>query len=113
MEKVNHYRQIVRQLVSDLGTRKNKSGSSIKYQVITDDKTGNYLLLRNGWKGETRFYGAIVHIEVTDVGKVWLHQDNTDLVVADMLLEQGVPAKDIVLGFHAPIMRPETEFALG
>jgi len=60
-----------------------------------------------------QIYGCIIHIEVTEEGKVWLHQDSTDYIVADLLLDKGIPRQDIVLGFHAPIMRADTEFSVG
>jgi len=111
MEKIKQYRIISKKLIAELGNRKNQASHGLKYQVINDDGIGNYLLLRNGWKGSSRFYGIIVHIEVTDKGKVWLHQDNTDLIIADMLLERGVSESDLVLGFHPPAMREETGMA--
>ncbi|MCB0564075.1 MAG: XisI protein [Phaeodactylibacter sp.] len=113
MEKVKSYREIARDIINKLGTEKHFATSVIRYQVIIDDHSGNYLLFRNGRKGETRIYGCIVHIEVTDDGKVLLHQDSTDFIVADMMLEKGIPKQDIVLGFHAPIMRADTEFSVG
>lgn len=106
------YRAIAKNLVIELGKRKNLSSRDLRYQSICDDTTGNYLLLRNGWKGSSRFYSIIVHIEVTDDGKAWLQQDNTDLIIADMLLERGVAENDLVFGFHPPAMRGEMEIAV-
>jgi len=34
------------------------------------------------------------------------------LIVVDWFLERGIPKKDIVLGWHPPGMRKETEFAV-
>jgi len=51
-------------------------------------------------------------MQVREDGRVWLHEDNTDLIVVDWLLERGIPKKEIVLGWHAPSMRPDTEFAV-
>ncbi len=48
-----------------------------------------------------------MHIEVATDKKVWIHQDNTDLIIADMLIEKGIQEKDIILAFHAPMMREE------
>ena len=36
----------------------------------------------------------------------------TEIGVANELVEQGVPKKDIVLGFHIPYRRQFTEFAV-
>jgi hypothetical protein len=44
-------------------------------------------------------------------GKFWIEQDLTKEGITTELLEEGVPKEDIVLAFHAPELRPLTEFA--
>lgn len=44
---------------------------------------------------------------------LWIQHDGTEIGIATQLLELGVPADDIVLGFQAPDIRPYTEFAVG
>ncbi|HMQ49032.1 MAG TPA: element excision factor XisI family protein [Saprospiraceae bacterium] len=113
MEKVALYRSIAKLIIAALGQKKGVSKHKIRYQTIFDEQNGNYILLRNGWKGSIRFYNIIVHIEVDENGLVWLHQDNTDLIIADLLMEKGIPRDHIVLAFHPPIARPDTTFATG
>ena len=108
MEKITQYKAIVKAIVSAAA----RPDDPIFTQTIFDEDSGNYLLMMNGWEGEHRFYACLIHIEVKPDGKIWVHQDNTDLIVVDQLLEKGVPKKDMVLGFHAPIMRGDTEFAV-
>ncbi|MDD1428313.1 XisI protein, partial [Dolichospermum sp. ST_sed9] len=43
--------------------------------------------------------------------KIWIQHDGTEVGIATLLLEKGVPKEDIVLGFHSPDMREFTEFA--
>jgi hypothetical protein len=107
MDIVKKYKHIVSQWIIAIGERKNKPNRPIRYQVITDEHTGNYLLIRNGWRGTTRFYTNLIHIEVTADAKVLLHQDNTDLIIADELVEVGIPESDIVLAFNAPMLQRE------
>jgi len=107
MEKVAKYKAIAKEVLSAITDRKNRSRHSATYQLIADEANGNYLLLRNGWQGGTRLYGIIIHVDVKEDGKVWLQQDATDLVVADLLLEKGVAAEDLVLGFLTPTMRED------
>jgi hypothetical protein len=107
MEKIAKYKAIAKEVLSALTDRKNRSRRSATYQLIADEANGNYLLLRNGWQGGTRLYGIIIHVDVKEDGKVWLQQDATDLVVADLLLENGVAAEDLVLGFMTPAMRED------
>jgi hypothetical protein len=109
MEILKRYRTVAKEILSEIATRKNRSRRTTTYQLIADEATGNYLLLRNGWQGGVRLYGIIIHIEVTPDAKVWLQQDATDLIVADLLLERGVATEDLVLGFMTPVMRADME----
>lgn len=43
--------------------------------------------------------------------KIWIEEDWTKQGIANDLLDAGVPAEDIVLGFQHPSKRPLTEFA--
>jgi hypothetical protein len=53
----------------------------------------------------TYYYGNIIHITVKPDGKVWLHQDGTNLNVALKLVDKGIAKNEIVLGFKAPVER--------
>lgn len=111
MERVKKYKKLCEKLVQGIYKEFLGSDDDIRNQIISDRDTGNYLLLMNGWRGESRFYGILIHLEISETGKIWVHQDNTDLIIVEKLLDQGVPKKDLILGFHAPIMRPDTDFA--
>ena len=41
-----------------------------------------------------------------------IEEDWTEEGITSYLLAAGVPKEDIVLGFHAPEVRPNTEFAV-
>jgi hypothetical protein len=113
MEKVAQYKKIGREIIQFI--RDALSGDdSISIQAIMDEENGHYLVFNNGWRdSKHRVYGCVVHIEVKPEGKIWLHHDGTDMIVGQMLLDKGIPKSDIVIGFHAPIMRKDTEFAVG
>lgn len=112
MDKVNTYTSIIKSVITEINDRYAKSNDDVKHHLIIDEKRRSYVLLTDGWIGESRFYGVLIHVEVKQDAKVWLHDDNTDLIVVDWLLERGIPKKDIVIGWHAPIMREDTEFAV-
>jgi hypothetical protein len=112
MEKVDQYKQVIRNLIEEIGKRGEKPDSPVRTQIITDENNGHYLLFSNGWRGDERVYGCYLHIDVNEDGKVWLQHDGTDLVVAQMLLDRGIPKSDIVLAFHAPFVREDTGFAV-
>jgi len=112
MEKVMHYKSIVKVVQQEIAALDISPTDPIKTKIIQDDVHGDYLLFSNGWLGESRVYGCYLHVEVKDDGKVWLHNDGTDLVIAEMLEEKGIPREDIVLAFYAPIRRPDTGYAV-
>lgn len=113
MDKVNKYKQIASETILEVGSSGRGIDDLIKTHFIQDHKTGHYLLFSDGWRKSQRFYGCYTHIEVRDNGKVWLHYDGTDAIIAEILLEKGIPKSDIVLGFHPPTVRPDTDFAIG
>jgi hypothetical protein len=114
MDKLMQHKKMVRELVEEVGSQSDLSAKSIDTQLITDDEHGHYLLYFNGWRDEeSRTYGCFLHIDVADDGKVWLQYDGTDLIIAQLLQEKGIPKTDIVLGFQAPYKRPMLDYAVG
>ena len=109
MEELKNYRTIAKELLFEIVSRKNKPGRATHYQLVEDKHTGNFLIIRNGWHGGQRLYNIIIHVEVKDDSKVWVQQDATDLIIADLLLEKGIKPEDLVLGFLAPAMRADME----
>ncbi len=61
-----------------------------------------------GWEGSRRVYGISVWST-----KIWIQQNNTDREIVSELMALGVPASNIVLGFHPPSARRLTEFSSG
>jgi XisI protein len=112
MDKLNHYKNLVRNIVADIVQLQDNTSTNLNLQNITDDTHGQYLLYNNNWQKERRNYGCFLHLEVRNTGKIWIHHDGTDLIIAEKLLDSGVPHQDIVLGFRSPIVRPDTGFAV-
>lgn len=112
MDKVKKYKAAARKVAEYIASI-SPSDENVETQLITDDEHGHYLLYSVGWEKTYREYGAFVHMDVKPDGKVWLQHDGTDLRVALLLVEEGVPKKDIVLAFQAPHRRELLpEFAL-
>ncbi|MEC4811710.1 MAG: XisI protein [Scytonema sp. PMC 1069.18] len=113
MDKVTQYKSIVRQVAIETGQLGERPDDEVKTQFILDDERGHYLLYFNGWRGSQRTYGCYLHIDVDEGGKVWVQYDGTDLRIAQQLVDRGIPQADIVLGFHSPLRRADTGFAVG
>ena len=112
MDKLNQYKNLVKNIVGDILHLQDEGSNNMMIQNISDDAHGQYLLYNNSWQKERRNYGCFLHLEVDKNGKIWIHHDGTDLIVAQKLLDNGVPHQDIILGFRAPIVRPDTGFAI-
>jgi hypothetical protein len=84
----------------------------VEYQWLFDRESHHYQLLLSGWEGIKRTFGIVIQVDVKD-NLVWIQEDNTDLSVANRLVEAGIPKSQIVLAFHAPYKRKYTGFATG
>ena len=106
---IEKYRQLIQSIIekhSSCGSDKDE----IETEIACDIKRDRYLMFHIGWRGERRVYGCVIHIDIKD-DKIWIQRDGTEVGIATLLLEQGVPQEDIVLAFHSPYMRQFTEFA--
>jgi hypothetical protein len=113
MEKVDRYKRIIQDLVREIADM-SPSDEQIETQLIIDNERGHYLLFSVGWEEDRREYATFVHLDVKADGKIWLQHDGTDLKIALLLAERGIPKSDIVLAFHAPHRRKLLpEFAEG
>lgn len=85
--------------------------SEIEPHVIFDDEHSRYTLLEFGWHQKKYVFDCIIHIELIN-HKIWIQADGTEEGIATDLLEAGVPANEIVLGFRHPKLRQYTDFAV-
>lgn len=106
----NEYRQRVQELLKQYAQQA-ASSSDLETQLISDTEGDHYQLVTMGWQKQRRIYGCILHIDIKD-GKVWIQHNGTERLVAEELVESGIPKEHIVLGFHSPFMRQFTDFAV-
>lgn len=104
MDKIEKYKKIVVGIIKEVAEM-TPSDNESETQVIMDMERGHFILFSLGWYNNTREYLPFVHIDVKPDGKIWIQHDGTDLVLAQWLIDKGVPKKDIVLAFHAPARR--------
>ncbi len=110
MVRIDDYRKIVKQLLQEYAQYPPSSGA-IEMETIFDEAQDRYQLIALGWQGKRRVHGCVIHIDLKGE-KVWLQHDSTDAEIAQMLVERGVPAKHIVLGFQPKHYRQHTGFAV-
>ena len=110
MDRLVKYRQIVQRLVEEYGGYKPSNGD-IQSEAIIDAVRDHYEVVHVGWDGHRRVHGSVIHIDLID-GKVWIQHNGTDRLLAEELVEAGIAAADIILGFHPPHTRKHTGFAV-
>jgi hypothetical protein len=110
MEKIEKYQQIIKEVLTEYSQIKPANGS-IEVIPIFNSEANNYQIIHMGWDNRHRIYGCTVHIDIKD-NKVWIQNDNTEVGIANELVDRGIPKKDIVLGYQAPYLRHLTEFAV-
>jgi len=110
MEKVENYRQIIQEVLTEIGNVKGLF-PEIETQLIFDKERDHYQIVRVGWRDLKRTYGVPIHIDIKD-GKIWIQHNGTDYDFIEDLVEKGIPKDDIVLAFHAPYKRKYTGFAV-
>ena len=109
--KVERYAVILTQWLEEYILRLNGSNLA-EYELISDRENGHYQVIRTGWRKEVFEYNIVFHFQIKSTGKVWLLVNNTDILVTDDLMERGIPASDIVIGFLPASMRQYSGFAV-
>ena len=110
MDKLEQYRQIIQEILTEHSQVKPVYGE-IAMKLVFDRERDRYQLLRTGWQGDRRVFGALIHIDI-EGGKIWIQYDGTEIGVANELNDQGIPKTDIVLAYHVPFMRQYNGFAI-
>jgi XisI protein len=110
MDKITHYQNILSDLLAEYSNVQKTLTPNVKSQIIIDRDRNQFQLLSVGWHGERYVYTVAFHFVIIE-NKIWLQQNNTDILIADELVERGVPKSDIVLGFIAPEVRAYSGFA--
>ena len=111
MERVAKYREIIHALLSDYhDLLAQQTKTDVDTETICDDNHGQYMLMRVGWRGETRVRRPLFYLRLKN-DKIWVEEDWTKEGIVHELVLAGVPHSDIVLAFQAPVLRGQTEFA--
>jgi XisI protein len=111
MDRLDQYRQIIKQVLSDYSQIKPSYGEISRYTAF-DLEHDHYQVISIGWESQRRVYGCLIHIDIQD-NKVWIQYDGTEDGIANELVELGIPKPDIVLAYKSPFMRQYTGFAVG
>ena len=110
MDKITNYQNIISQLLNDYACFKRSVTPNVTSEVIIDKENNHFMLLSIGWHNQKFVYNVAFHFDIV-ADKIWLQQNNTDVLIADDLVEMGVEKSDIILGFISPHLREYSGFA--
>ena len=112
-EKVRQYEKIIISYLEELAEERNTAlGGTYDCNVIADTKNHHYQLTRMGWHGRKYYFVVLLHFCIKPDGKVWIQQNNTEILVGGALEERGVEKMDIVVGFRPEYLREATGYAV-
>lgn len=112
MDKISHYQQVILELLGEYAAIKKTLTPGVKSQLLVDRDNHHYQLLSIGWHNNRFIYTIAFHFDIID-GKVWIQQNNTDVLIADELEAKGVAKLDIVLGFVPEKVRGYSGYGVG
>jgi hypothetical protein len=108
--KLEQYRTIVRQLLTQYATYKPSHGD-IETQTLFDTEQDHYQVFAIGWDNKQRVHGCSIHLDIKDE-KIWIQINNTELDIGQDLADQGIPKDSIVIGFQPPYLRQYSGYAV-
>jgi XisI protein len=77
MERIEQYRQFIRQLLTSHATPEQNSDSDVECQLVFDTEQDHYQILDVGWEGYKRIYNCFIHLDIKD-GKIWIQRNMTE-----------------------------------
>ena len=112
MERIERYRQAIRQLLTTHAKPEQRAiKSEIECQLIFDTEHDHYQLLDIGWDDLKRIYNCFIHIDIKD-GRIWIQRNMTEADLAQELVDMDIPKDDIILGLHPSYKRPLTGYGI-
>ena len=103
MNKLNHYRQIIQNIVTEHAQYK-QSHKEIERILFLDFECDDYSLMSVEIKGIRRVKNLILHLRIYE-GKIRIECEKVQYEITHNLLDAGIPKEDIVLAFHDPETR--------
>jgi hypothetical protein len=97
MDKLNRYRQIVKEVVIQYSKLRPSHGD-IRLDTIFDESQDRYALMQVGWDRGKRIRGNLIYVTLAGE-KVIIEYDGMESGITQDLIDKGIPEEDIILAF--------------
>jgi hypothetical protein len=111
MDKVKKYQQAILEVLQEYRQQFRLSNQNVHNQIVADERGHHYQFLWMGWQNDNHVFSVAFHIDIVG-DKIWVQQDNTEVGVANLLAEKGIPKSEIVLAYFPASHRKYTEYAV-
>ncbi len=108
-KKMKNYQNILQNFLQE--EAKDKEIPGIEFQLIVDKHNNHFQLVETGWYEKQYIHSVIFHFHIKPDGKIWILANNTDILVGEELIKRGIPASNMVIGFHPVNVRQFTGYA--
>jgi XisI protein len=111
MVKVKKYQKIILSFLQEFASIRYTNAPELEQQIIADTTRNHFQLVNVGWYRQRFTHDTLFHIDIKN-NKIWIQQNETEVMIADELIAKGVRKNDIVLGFVPEYIREYTGFAV-
>lgn len=113
MDALKLYDTILKKYVEELVLEYNQTPvKGMEYSCSIDSERFQYQLFQIGWQQDRYVHQVLLHFSIKPSGKIWIHQNKTDILVGKELQKRGVLASDMVIGFRPTYIRELSEYAV-
>ena len=102
MDTLKKYKTIIDSVLKNHNGFPSRDFPLLQNQIVIDLEKKHFIQLTYGWNGYNYLHYVTFHIELKDDGKVWIHQNRTDVNIEDELIAMGIPKDYLVFGMVEP-----------
>jgi XisI protein len=97
MDKLNRYRQIIKEVIAQYANFKPSHGD-IRLDTVFDESQDRYGLMQVGWDKGKRIRGNLIYLTLS-AEKVMIEYDGMESGITQDLIDRGIAEEDIILAF--------------
>jgi hypothetical protein len=111
MEKLEKYRQYVKNFLVNYSQTNKPAIGDIEVQTIFDEERDHYQIVYIGWKQQRWIHSCPIHIDIKGE-KIWIQWNGTEIDIPEEFVGMGVPKSDIVIGFYPEKFRQFSDYGV-
>lgn len=110
MDRIKKYQDLL-QKEMEYHAELQPTNSDIKFQFVMNVERNQCILLALGWQNKVYKHYFLFHLEIID-GKIWLHENRTDIDIAKILVEKGIQPCDIFIAYLTKVEQKDSGYAM-